>query len=459
MPTASIVVPTRDRADYLDVALASIVPQAREAGADVFVVLDGPDVQSGAVAERHGARWTAYDEPRGLNAARNTGAAATEGELVVFVDDDVEAPGGWLGAFLAAAEAEPGADAFGGPIRARLEGCRLPMCGREAPPVTTLDLGPADRDAERAWGANMAIRRAALERVGPFDADLGGAGDEEEWQARLRAAGGRIRYVAAAGLDHRRARPDTTLRALARAAHVRGRNTRRFDVRRGDPPCWRASCACSRAACWHTARRRCAQRTRHGGALRGAGGRGRSTRRRCRGRDFLSGAQRHRRRAPRRRCSAYDDALLDARDTLSGRRTGLARAARTLPPRRRVLVAGVDRPELDRLMGAARAELGQSRHDVEFAIAPAAAGRGKFENLNALLAAHPARGHDWLLVVDDDVVLPRALPRCPALLRRALRAADRPAGAPAALARRLARSRAAAPAAWRARRRSSRSAR
>jgi hypothetical protein len=32
---------------------------------------------------------------------------------------------------------------------------------------------------------------------------------------------------------------------------------------------------------------------------------------------------------------------------------------------------------------------------------------GKFEHLNALLAAHPPQGFDWLLVVDDDVVLPR----------------------------------------------------
>ena len=33
--------------------------------------------------------------------------------------------------------------------------------------------------------------------------------------------------------------------------------------------------------------------------------------------------------------------------------------------------------------------------------------RGKFENLNALLAAHPPAAYDWLLVLDDDVALPR----------------------------------------------------
>ena len=54
------------------------------------------------------------------------------------------------------------------------------------------------------WGANLALRRSAYERIGPFDERLGGAGDEEDWQRRLRAAGGSVGYVAAAGVDHRR---------------------------------------------------------------------------------------------------------------------------------------------------------------------------------------------------------------------------------------------------------------
>jgi hypothetical protein len=106
------------------------------------------------------------------------------------------------------------------------------------------------------------------------------------------------------------------------------------------------------------------------------------------------------------------DAALDAAEVLSGRRGRLRRAARHEPPRRRVLVAGVDRPQLDGLMDAARAELARSRHEVSFAIGPGAPGRGKFENLNAILAEHPPAGHDWLLVVDDDVLLPAGFLDC-----------------------------------------------
>jgi hypothetical protein len=62
-------------------------------------------------------------------------------------------------------------------------------------------------------------------------------------------------------------------------------------------------------------------------------------------------------------------------------------------------------------MSALRAELHRTRHAVEMHTAVMGDG-GKFEHLNALLARHPPAGHDWLLVVDDDVVLaPRFLDR------------------------------------------------
>src|SRR4051794_41839889 len=88
MPPASIVVPTRDRAPYLAVALDSLVPQAQAAGADVLVVLDGIDAASAAVARERGARTVSNAHARGLNAARNTGIAETGGGPGGFVADD-----------------------------------------------------------------------------------------------------------------------------------------------------------------------------------------------------------------------------------------------------------------------------------------------------------------------------------------------------------------------------------
>ncbi|MBS1868528.1 MAG: glycosyltransferase family 2 protein [Actinobacteria bacterium] len=253
VPPASIVVPTRDRAGYLDVALRSIAPQAADAGAEVIVVVDGPDPESVAVARRHGAHAIAHAEPRGPNAARNAGWQAGEGELAIFVDDDVEAPRTWLPALLAAAAATPERDVFAGPIRAAIEGGGPRSCGRDDPPITTLDHGAADVDVPVGWSANLAIRRAALETVGGFDESIPvGAGDEEEWQERYRSTGGQVRYVAAAGLDHRRAGADATLRALARAQFRRGRAARLQDVRKGVAPSRAAELRLAAACAGHT---------------------------------------------------------------------------------------------------------------------------------------------------------------------------------------------------------------
>ena len=169
-PAASILIPTRRRRAYLAVALSSAAPQAVEHGAELIVVEDDPaDPETERLAAQHGARYEAHGEPRGLNAARNTAIGLARSDLLCFLDDDTEAWPGWLGALLIAAAEEPEHDAFGGPIQARLEGTNLHACGREPPPVTTLDLGPDDRDAEFVWGANLTLRRRALERAGAFD--------------------------------------------------------------------------------------------------------------------------------------------------------------------------------------------------------------------------------------------------------------------------------------------------
>lgn len=422
-PAASILFPTRRRRDYLAAALASVAGQAAEHGAEVVVVEDDPaDAETERVAAAHGARYLALGRPRGLNVARNAAVEAAGGELLCFLDDDVVAWPGWLGAMLAAAARHPRHEAFGGPIRARLEGTNLHACGREPAPVTTLDLGPHDRDAELVWGANLAVRRAALERVGAFDAARSGPGDEEEWERRLRAAGGRILYVAAAGVDHRRTGRDARIAGLSRAAWHRGRHARRFDESKGTAPALAGELRTLAGCVWHTGRYRCGN-----GIVLTAQSAGRL-------REAVAGGDERAAAAGDERTAAAGGAppALGARDYLSGRsgtlgRRGLLagrardlvadaltlrkaravrRAARTAPPRRRVVVAGVTRPELAKQARAIEAELGRSRHDLRLQLAPGAPGLGKWANLRAALEAQPPGGADWLLLVDDDVALP-----------------------------------------------------
>jgi GT2 family glycosyltransferase len=432
MMPASIVIPTRNRLPYLEVALDSIAPQAAALGAELIVV-DDAGASSGVreLSERFGARYEPHARPLGLNVARNTGIARSRGELVVFVDDDVRASEHWLGALLEAASAHPDVDVFAGAIHASIEGRSPRSCGREPPPITTLELGARDTAARYAWGANMAIRRSALERVGPFDESLEHGGDEQEWQDRLRARSAEpeyaVLYVADAAVEHRRAGRDASLRSLARVQHVRGKAARRFDTRQGRAPSLRDELLTLAGCAGHVVRRRCpagitmlahsagrvreALRERHDRSSQPTRARTGESAPASPGEDFLSGTS--------GTVGGIDGVLREARDVAldawelaSGSRLRLALAARREPPARHVLVLGVVREQHLALAHRAQAELARSRHELELR-SGGTNGIGKFENLNGLLGAagsdRRARAEraDWLLVIDDDVELPR----------------------------------------------------
>jgi hypothetical protein len=352
----------------------------------------------------------------------------------------------------------------------------------------------------------MAIRRLALERVGPFDVSLEHGGDEQEWQERLATlppgalkqvtdghSGTRVMYVAGAGLHHRRSATDARLRPLCGAAFARGKAARRFDAWRDVQPSLGRELVTLVGCLAHVVRRRCpagltmvahslgrvrealrtlrrtpTQRLGSGAAtgatqsvnvsavgdvtpsLRAGEAASESGPHVSNSRapdDYLSGESStvsgfdEIRRAPDDYLSgesstvsgfdeirrAPDDFLSgesgtvggfdeirrslidfgeDTLQTVSGRRRRLDRASYRMPPTRRVLVLGIERPENSELAQRIRAELARSRHDVETRFAPCG-DRGKFENLNLLLEAHPLYERDWLLVVDDDIVLPR----------------------------------------------------
>ena len=122
--------------------------------------------------------------------------------------------------------------------------------------------------------------------------------------------------------------------------------------------------------------------------------------------EFLSGVVGH--VGPRRaRVMRAVDRLLDLELRARGVPQTLDRLAAEAPGRD-VLALSVHRPGAKRI-DAIATELDSSRHRVRVELGemgPELSG-GKFENLNALLRAAQPAELDWLLVVDDDVVLPR----------------------------------------------------
>ena len=89
-PVVSVVVPTRGRAAYLEVTLDSLLGQRAGIPHEILVVDDGDGGPTAdAVRARPAVRYVPHGARRGLNAARNTALAATDADLVCFVDDDV----------------------------------------------------------------------------------------------------------------------------------------------------------------------------------------------------------------------------------------------------------------------------------------------------------------------------------------------------------------------------------
>ena len=99
-PTISVVIPTRGRREKLLRLLRSLDGQEYAGSVQIIVSLDGDvDGSAAALEARSGRRpvtavtATEADRPGGAGAARNAGAAIATGELLLFLDDDMEPTG------------------------------------------------------------------------------------------------------------------------------------------------------------------------------------------------------------------------------------------------------------------------------------------------------------------------------------------------------------------------------
>ncbi|HET6952027.1 MAG TPA: glycosyltransferase family 2 protein, partial [Acidimicrobiales bacterium] len=121
MITGTIAVCTRNRAGTLRQCLAALATQVADPGQlDVLVVDNGstdgtPDLLRRWRDAGEGRRVVAHPEV-GLSGARNAALAASDREVVLFVDDDALTPPTWAGAHLRAYAADERAGTVGGPV-------------------------------------------------------------------------------------------------------------------------------------------------------------------------------------------------------------------------------------------------------------------------------------------------------------------------------------------------------
>ena len=128
-------------------------------------------------------------------------------------------------------------------------------------------------------------------------------------------------------------------------------------------------------------------------------------------------------------------------------------------PRRRVLALGIERTGVPNVLDGARTELLRSHHDVEVAVTDAGATGANSRTSTPSWPSTPADGHDWLLVIDDDVRLPRGFLDVFLFLAERFDLSCWPSPPTGGARMPPGRSPGAGPASWPARRDSSRSAR
>ncbi len=125
-PQVCVVIPTRGRPQSLSRAVRSVLAQADVPFTDMeLLVVDNDPARSAETTANGLAAGAPFPvryicEPTaGVASARNAGLGASSAPLIAFLDDDEEAPPGWLAALLEACTRFE-ADAVFGPVRTRL---------------------------------------------------------------------------------------------------------------------------------------------------------------------------------------------------------------------------------------------------------------------------------------------------------------------------------------------------
>ncbi len=206
-PRVSIVIPTHNRRAVLARTIAALREQQYPLERiEVIVVADGctDDTEHIEIAPRLSGRVIAHPR-RGPAAARNCGAAAATGDLLLFMDDDVEAWPGLVDAHVRAHAAQQAPALVVGYLPPRLETRRDPfgvalrgwwhaMFERLREP------GYRFTYADALTG-NCSIPRSLLDAVGGFDDSLR-CHEDYELGYRVLRAGGRIQFAPDAGGWH-----------------------------------------------------------------------------------------------------------------------------------------------------------------------------------------------------------------------------------------------------------------
>jgi glycosyltransferase involved in cell wall biosynthesis len=228
--TVSVIIAaySDERWEYLRDAVASVRAQAHQALETIVVIDHNPGLLTRAAHGLDGAVVLANTGARGASGARNTGVAASHGEIVAFLDDDARATTGWL-ATLLAHFAEPRVVGVGGRVDPLWSSARPAWFPGEfdwTVGASYTGMPQTPTEVRNVWSNNMAIRRSAFDAVGGFREELGKVGTRsrpEDTDLCLRANSGVWVYEPSGAVDHWVPPQRARLRYFLRRCYNEGR--------------------------------------------------------------------------------------------------------------------------------------------------------------------------------------------------------------------------------------------
>lgn len=199
MTPVSVIVPVKDGAAFLERTLPALVASLPQ-GAELIVSDDGSSDASAAVAQTNGARLVSHPAATGPAEARNRGANAATGAILVFLDADVRVHADTLTRLLGAFEDSAVAAAFGSYDAASEARSWISLYKNLAHHFVHQR---SSGDASTFWAGCGAIRASVFRELGGFDATYRRPSIEDvELGYRLRARGHLIRLLPAAQVTH-----------------------------------------------------------------------------------------------------------------------------------------------------------------------------------------------------------------------------------------------------------------
>jgi GT2 family glycosyltransferase len=171
---------TEDRWTALCAAMNSVQSQTRPASELILVIDHNPALLARSITNLAGpgVKIIKNQRKRGLSGARNSGIAASQGDIIAFLDDDAEAEPDWLEQ-LQASYADSRIFGVGGKIEPAWQGVHPGWFPEEFYWVvgcTYRGMPDESGPVRNLIGANMSFRREVFETVGGFREDVGRVG-------------------------------------------------------------------------------------------------------------------------------------------------------------------------------------------------------------------------------------------------------------------------------------------